>query len=146
MIPRPRRAVNFLSGLCEANNVCRVIVVPDIGNPHEATSWTEGSFSWLQSLLPQMLSHPAVLEFRYSRGSGDNFSWDQVVHCGDALLEAILAKAGDPSVRLATVHIKGADISLGTADATILRLPWHWRAGRQTRELGQFMLLAARLT
>lgn len=119
-----------------------MIVVPDIGNPHDATSWTEGSYSWLQSLLPQVLSRPTVLEFRYSRGSGDTFSWDQIVHCGDSLLEAILAKAGDPSVRLTSVHIQNADVSLGPASATILCLPWRRRASRQTRELGQFICLS----
>ncbi|OQU94534.1 Tetratricopeptide repeat-containing protein [Cladophialophora immunda] len=75
----------------------QVIIVPDIGNPHSATSWAEGSSSWLRSLLPGVLAHPIVLEFRYSRGSGDNFSWDQIVHCGDSLLEVVLGEVSGSS-------------------------------------------------
>lgn len=45
-----------------------------------------------------MVSRSIVFEFQYSRGTGDDFSWDQLIHCGDTLLEQIIAKAAEHSV------------------------------------------------
>ena len=67
-----------------------MIVVPDIGNPHDALSWTDGMSCWLFAQLPSLAIEPRVFQFRYGPNDGQNFSWDYLVQWGDALLDHLL--------------------------------------------------------
>lgn len=71
----------------------RVVVVPDVGAPADAKSWSDGSACWLSSVLPTIIARPQVLEFGYASSKGTEFSWEQLVHCGDTLLERLLSRA-----------------------------------------------------
>ncbi|KAI0147060.1 hypothetical protein GGR57DRAFT_264768 [Xylariaceae sp. FL1272] len=70
-----------------------VVVVPDIGSPHESHAWSDGKAGcWLNSSLPQVLDRPYVLEFAYGSPGGTEFSWERLVHCGDILLEQLVSQ------------------------------------------------------
>jgi hypothetical protein len=38
------------------------------------------------------------LEFQYVAEQGDTFSWELLLHCGDALIQELLSRADDPQV------------------------------------------------
>jgi hypothetical protein len=75
-----------------------VIAVPDIGKPHSARAWTDGTSNWLTTVLPGLLTRPRILEFQYVADQGDTFSWELLLHCGDALIQELLSRADDPQV------------------------------------------------
>lgn len=76
----------------------RVVAVPDIGKPHNVQAWTNGASNWLTTVLPKLITRPRILEFQYVDVRGDSFSWELLLHCGDALLQELLSKAEDPQV------------------------------------------------
>ncbi|KAF2673381.1 hypothetical protein BT63DRAFT_421538 [Microthyrium microscopicum] len=72
-----------------------VIVVPDVGTQSSVSSWKDGSDCWLNTVLPNLVNKPLVLEYQYASNSGSNFSWEQLARCGDNLLELIISTAKD---------------------------------------------------
>ena len=70
--------------------VSRIIVVPDVDAQRNGPLSTNSVLLW-----PQIFQRPRILEFQYSHRAGCEFSWDQLIRCGDTLLAEILAQASN---------------------------------------------------
>ena len=73
------------------------MVIPEIGSRTAAT-WSDGTGCWLQSLLPAIAHDAHVLEFLYAEKILADFSWQNLVSCGDSLLEDLLSVAASADV------------------------------------------------
>lgn len=51
-------------------------------------------------MLPNLISNSFVLEYSHGLHILDEFEWQDLVHCGDVLLEKLLPRASETEVRL----------------------------------------------
>lgn len=65
-----------------------MVVSPELGT--SAACWVEGSKPWLQTLLPELVPRPLIMEFKHNVTVNHAFNWESIVALGDLLLEQLL--------------------------------------------------------